>query len=295
MTREELNNDKQKEIIKEENWKKRKKVVLTILKFIVLIIILFTSFYLYVTKISTSSILVKEERLISSKIPNSFNGATIIQFSDIHYGRNIQKKQLEKIVGLINEREPDIVLFTGDLIAKEYEINNQEQEQIIEILSKIKANIGKYAIAGDEDKKYFSTIMNQSQFIILNNQYELLYNNSNDAIVLAGFSENEFTIEEEVQKQNLYSIAIYHQPDITDSILEKNHFDLLLSGHSHNGNIQIPFIGPIFTVEGAKKYNKEHYTIGDSELYISSGLGTNEEGIRLFCRPSINFYRISNS
>jgi predicted MPP superfamily phosphohydrolase len=70
--------------------------------------------------------------------------------------------------------------------------------------------------------------------------------------------------------------------------------DLFLAGHSHNGNIRIPFINKsIYKVEGAKKYDQDYYKIKNSNLYISSGLGTTN-GIRLFCRPSINFFRLSN-
>ena len=68
----------------------------------------------------------------------------------------------------------------------------------------------------------------------------------------------------------------------------------LLMGHSHNGNIRLPFIGAISKVDGAKKYDQEYYKIKNSELFISSGMGTNGPGFRLFCRPSFNFVRVSN-
>ena len=75
-------------------------------------------------------------------------------------------------------------------------------------------------------------------------------------------------------------------------LLLKNNF--LEISHSHNGTIRIPFLKyPLIKEENAIKYNQDYYKLNSSELYISSGLGS-EKGIRLFCRPSINFFRLSN-
>lgn len=305
MTREELNESKQNEIFKEENREKRKKIVFISLKIIILIIFLFSSFYFYVTYISMSSIIVKEERIINNKIPDSFNGIKIIQFSDLQYGSNFTLQKFENVVKLINERNPDIVIFNGDLVSEEYEINSKEQENIIKNLKSIKANLGKYAVIGDEDGENYVTIMNQSDFNILNNDYELIYNNTNDAILLAGLSSSineEINFEKalsyysnESANSNIFSIALFHEPDNSEEILSKHSIDLLLAGHSLNGSIKIPFLGSLYKVDGAKKYIDQSYKINDSLLYISSGLGTQNENIRLFCRPSINFFRIANS
>ena len=89
-----------------------------------------------------------------------------------------------------------------------------------------------------------------------------------------------------------------HEPDSsTDIINNHNNTDLILAGHSHNGSIRIPFANfPLERKEGAKKYNQEQYQINNTKLFISSGLGTNNSiGIRLFCRPSINFFRLSKN
>ena len=89
ITRTEKNEEKQKEIIKEENRELRKKIVLKCLKIIFTFIIIFTLFYLYTTYISSKLISIKEERIISNKIPSNFDGLKIIQISDIHYGSTI--------------------------------------------------------------------------------------------------------------------------------------------------------------------------------------------------------------
>ena len=121
-TRTERNEEKQKEIIKEENRELRKKIVLTSLKVIFIVIIVSISFFLYTTYISSKLITVKEERITDEKIPESFDGLKIIQLSDIHYGSTIFIDDIQKLVELINRRNPDLVALTGDLINKNYKL-----------------------------------------------------------------------------------------------------------------------------------------------------------------------------
>ena len=89
MTREELNKAKQSEIISEERREKRKKVVCITFKIILALVIIFSAFYILNDYIFTKKILVKEERIVNEKIPDSFNGLKVVQFSDLHYGSTV--------------------------------------------------------------------------------------------------------------------------------------------------------------------------------------------------------------
>lgn len=301
MTREELNEEIQDEIIKEQNKEQIKKIIKIAVKILLFIFISGGIFFTYTTYVSTTKIGVREYRVKNNKIPNSFNGLKIIQLSDLHYGSTMTLKDVKKIVKLTNARKPDIVVFTGDLISKDYKLSSKEQENLTQELKKITYTLGKYSILGDEDKDTISTIYNQSNFTLLNNEYDLIYKDDNNPILLVGLNslKNSQDIEkaysyfkEETHNSNIYTITILHEPDAVENISYNT--DLFLAGHSHNGNIQIPFINyPIIKYENAIKYNKEYYKLNNSELYISSGLGTNKVDIRLFCRPSINFFRIS--
>ena len=304
ITRTEKNEEKQKEIIKEENRELRKKIVLTSLKVIFIIIIISMLFYLYTTYISSKIITVKEERIISEKLPSNFDGLKIIQISDIHYGSTIFMDDIKKLVSLVNRRNPDLVVFTGDLINKGYKINSKEQENLIKQLKKKKSTIGKYAIMGEEDTDQFTTIMNQSEFTILNNDYDLIYKDSNTPILLIGLSSsisNNININQGYEyftqpthNSNIYTITLLHEPDNVDEITASYQTDLFLAGHSHNGQVYIPYIGGLFRKEGAEHYINGFYQLENSKLYISSGIGTTGNGFRLFCRPSINFFRLSS-
>lgn len=304
MTREEINEKKQNEIFKEQNIEKIKKIVKTIVKTTLLIITLSFLFFAYTTYISTTKVHVREYRINNKKIPESFNGIKIIHFSDLHYGTTIDYNNFKKTIKKINDRKPDIVVFTGDLIDDDYNISSKEQEKLTNLLNQINATLGKYAVLGDEDKDKYNIILNQSNFNILNNDYDLIYNNANKPILLIGL-ESLTTGNQDIEKaysyfkqeshnSSIYTIGIVHEPDSASYMINKT--DLILSGHTHNGNIRIPILNyPLIKVSGGKKYNKDYYKIGKTELYISSGLGTdNSTGIRLFCRPTISLYRLSN-
>ena len=304
-TREEKNKEQFEEIVNDELRKKKKKKVIFFTKLIVLIIVCLFILYFYVTYVSTKMITVKEERLKNSKLPISFNSTKIIQFSDLHYGTTVKIDEVKNLVKLINKRHPDIVVFTGDLIDDSYDISTSEQEDLIKLLKSINVSIGKYAVSGEDDGDNFSTILNQSDFTVLDNNYDLVYNNDNNPILITGLSsslngnrniDNAFKyFSVENHNANIYSICLIHESDDIDDILSKYSVDLFLGGHSHNGQIRIPFYGAISGVEGSSTYYKEHYELDNSQIYVSSGIGTVGSGIRLFDRPSINFFRLSNS
>ena len=305
MTRQEINQAKQKEIFKERNKEIIKKITKKAIKFIIIIFVISTIFFSYTTYISSVKIHTREYRIINKKIPSNFNGTKIVQFSDLHYGTTMNIDNLKKIVKMINGTKPDLVFFTGDLIDKNYKLKNNEQEKIIKELNKINTTLGKYAILGEEDNESFNTIMNSSNFTILKNEYELIYKETNNPILLVGLNnqakdtasvDNAFKyFTEEIHNPDIFSITLTHEPDTID-LIDSTKTQLILAGHSHNGSVRIPFVNKsIFNKEGAKKYNQDYYKVNNNDLYISSGLGTNNYvGFRLFCRPTISLYRISN-
>ena len=304
MTREELNQEKQKEIFSEQRNEKRKKITIFLFKLMFFIVACFIIFYLYTTFVSTKIIHVYETRIIHDKLPDNFNGLKIVHFSDLHYGTTIFSNELKNVVDEINSRSPDIVVFTGDLIDTDYKLSTSEQELVINSLNKIKASLGKYAISGEEDSEDFFTIMKQSNFEIINNTYDLVYKDDDVPIILIGLDsyvagktnmEEAFSyFSEPNHNSDLFSITLLHEPDIADELLSMYNSDLLLAGHSHNGTIRLPWLGGTYKYSGAKKYVDRFYEINGSSLYVSGGVGTNGPGFRLFCPPSINFFRISN-
>ena len=250
--------------------------------------IIFILLAIFVRFYGVSQIVTKEYSIISKEIPRGFDGMKIVQISDIHYGTTINESNLKKMVNKVNQLKPDIIVFTGDLVAKGINPTDKIKAEITVNLSKLKAPIGKYAIASNEDLESdsFYDLITNSGFTLLNNEAKLIYNNDDEPIELVGISN----INNKIELTDNYKIALIHKPDDFDNIKNDN-YNIVMAGHNHGGIIRLPFLGGLINIEGAKKYHNDYYEIDNTKLYVSSGLGTSNINFRIFNQPSINLYR----
>lgn len=274
------------------------------LKVSISIILIIIGIVLYARFIGTMGFDTKEYTVYNEKLPSSFDGIKIVHFSDIHYNRAITKEKINKIVEEINLINADIVVFTGDLIDKDMTITSADYEYLAETFSKIKAKYGKYAILGNHDYKNKDKVIKvftDSDFKYLENSYDIIYSKNNEKIFIGGVGNVSYKLDDidktmEYFNSNNdvdYKIILVHEPDISDNITDNYSINLILAGHSHNGQIRLPIIGAIYTPPHAKKYYDNYYSINGTDLYISSGIGVSTVNYRLWNRPSINFYRIN--
>mgnify|MGYP004497493231 FL=1 len=257
--------------------------------------------------IETSLFETKEYKISNVNLANDFSGLKIIHISDIHYGRITSTKMIKKIIKEVNLIKPDIIVITGDLIDKDATLTEKDISFLKDSLAKLESKYGKYSIYGNHDITYsrekIEEIYKYSNFKLLVNDYDIIYGKKNEALFIGGLDsllEGEQNIEKTMSYFNdhediLYKILLVHEPDSTDNILEKYpNTNLILAGHSHNGQVRLPLIGAIYTPSGSKKYYDNYYKINETDLYISSGIGVSRINFRLFNKPSINFYRIYN-
>ena len=260
------------------------KITLTIITILVLL-------FVYGRFINTMGFKV-HEYTINSNIPESFNGLKIVHISDINYMHSTSKEDLKRIVKRINLINPDIIVFTGDLLNVHLTYTKKDIDDVTNILKEMNAKIGKFAVYGEEDIEFddYEKILNNSNFILLDNDYQVLYNKSNEPIIIAGMSNDEKDIN--LPNINTYSILLTHKPDNINEI-DYSNYDLILAGHSLGGYINIPGIKNLLLPNGAKKYYKDYYRLDNTRLYISNGLGTKYVRFRILNKPSFNFYRIN--
>ncbi len=270
-------------------------LALITLLFIVLLIVLGKYYY-------TENFKVREYGITNHNLPNSFDGIKIIQFSDVHYNTSVDENFLKRVVNEINELKPEIVIFNGDLFDQNIKYTDEDFKKLTNILNKIDYVIGKYAVFGENDYKYekeYNEIMNNSGFKILKNNFDLIYYQGSIPIFIGGLDSllkeksdiNQTLSYFEENDSNLFKLIVMHEPDNIKNLKNKN-IDLCLAGHSHNGQIKIPFIGAIHNYKGSKLYYDDYYQINNTDLYISNGLGTTLYKFRLFNMPSFNLFRL---
>lgn len=274
-----------------------------IISIILFIILLISLLFLYAKYVGIKGLIVKEYRIESNILTSNFSGIKIVHFSDLIYKSTVDKNDVKELISRINELKPDIVVFTGDLVNKNKKYKNEDIEFLEEQLLNIEATIGKYAIYGDADYSFedYKTIMEKAKFNILNNSYDEIFYKNNDSMFIVGLPssskeevkfEEAFSFYKEDEKRK-YIIVLAHDGK-TIKLLDDTTYevDLILGGHSLNGSVVVPYYGGVFLDDLADKYYQEHYSKGITDIYISSGIGTNKYPYRIFNKPSFNLYRL---
>lgn len=265
----------------------------------IILVIVSISIYLYARYTEHNKIVMNEHRVVSENLPLSFSGLKIVHFSDLYFGNTTDIKEVDRLVEKINLVKPDLIIFTGNLYGNKIKKENELQASLL----KLDSRLGKYAIKGNNDYyEDYENFMESINFVVLNNEYELIYNEDLTPIFLCGLSSS---LKEEVNLDNcnsyfteneieLYKIYAVHEGDPTKKIIEESNPNLILSGNSLGGLIRIPFYGSLITPNGSKKYNNSYYKINNTEIFISNGIGTDDKPYRFLNKPSFNLYRLKS-
>lgn len=231
----------------------------------------------------------------------------IAQISDIHIKEDYKASDFHKVVEKLNELSPDIVIFTGDLYDN-YAIYH-EDEQIIQELSQIDAKYAKIAIWGNRDYgggavRQYDTIMEQSGFTLLKNGNWYITLESGKQLLFTGLDDTLLGNPDMPYATRLYAsdyeILLTHEPD-TAKQYNAEDYELILSGHSHGGQINIPFlpfINELATSSTSLSTNFPGgmYQLSDIDprtLYVNTGIGTTHISARFGVVPEISLFHIT--
>ena len=271
-----------------------------LLNIFILFIILLIGLYLYARYVEHDKLIMKEYKIESKKIPSNFSGTKIVHISDIYFGNTTDIKNIDNLVKNINKMKPDLILFTGNF----YGNNIKKEKELIKSLSKLESKLGKYAVKGKNDYyENYDSFIKDIDFITLENNYELIYRDSFTPIYLCGLNSS---LKEEVslstcieyfkenEENDYYKIYMIHESDNIKKIVDNSNPNLLLTGNTLGGYIKLPFYGPLFKPQGSKKYMDEYYKIGDTEVFVSTGIGTDKYSYRFLNKPSFNLYRLKS-
>lgn len=230
----------------------------------------------------------------------------LVQFSDVHIKEDFTYENLKKVVDKINKQNPDIVLFTGDLYDNYAKYN--DDQNIIAELQKIEAKYDKIAIWGNRDYgggavRQYKNIMDQAGFTVLKNQNWYVTIEDNKNILFTGLDDsmlgNVYMPDDTKIYDSEFDILLSHEPDIIDEHIEYS-YDLTLSGHSHGGQVNIPFLPfindmAISATSLSTKYDGGMYDLNKKEntkLYVNTGIGTTHISARFGVVPEIVVFNL---
>ncbi|MBV7503916.1 metallophosphoesterase [Bacillus sp. sid0103] len=258
--------------------------------------------YLYANRIEPSLLDIQEIQIKHRLIPDSFDEIKMIQFSDTHLGFQYTLQQFNKLVEKINSLQPDIILFTGDLMDEPNQYT--EINKLIPILKKLHAPLGKYCIFGNHDhggygSDIYRNIMETTNFTVLLNQAVPVITKDGSIIYLLGIDDAmlgnpNLPLTLKNVPKNTFTILLSHAPDLAGTASQYP-IQWQLSGHSHGGQIKIPFLGALVTPPFGQLYPEGLYSVGDVSplsLYVNRGIGTTRLPFRFLSKPELTIFTL---
>jgi len=233
---------------------------------------------------------VKEVGLESGKLSNA--NLRVVQISDLHTDpAGINEK---KLIGIVNSLDPDIIVFTGDTINKPKALPVFKST-----LKSLKAKIGKFAVTGNYDYWFLRglDLFGGTGFLVLDGETVRIIKDG-DIFFISGLNYEHGKYWPGLLRKvpgGYYSIFLYHTPDLVEDLKGAN-VDLYLAGHTHGGQVALPFYGAIITLSKyGKRYEAGEYKVGGTVLYVNRGLGTDGKmgiGVRFLARPEVTVFDI---
>jgi len=239
-----------------------------------------------------------------AQLPQGFEGMRMVHLSDLHghqYGED-HRELLERVA----QQKPELIALTGDII------DQASQRGILPALARgLSAIAPTYYVTGNHewavrDIRQTKNLLTDNGVTVLSNQYVVLERNG-DQVVLAGVDDANGYADQKTPQELYEEIAQAH-PGLCTVLLahRNNYFDryaacgynLVLSGHAHGGLVRLPFTDGVFGSGGDlfPTWTAGVYTLGDSTLYATRGVGNNTTpipGIRMFNRPEISVLELA--
>ncbi len=241
---------------------------------------------------------INDHTFIFPNLPSVFEGTSILFISDIHK-RRVSKRILNKIR---DNYSIDFVFIGGDLVEKGVEL-----EQVKKNINLLTALAPTYFVWGNHDLKYdvaqLTSVLITEGVQILDNQAVILKSEQSQRLWLIGVGDictkkDQLDLAlRDTYRDGGFRILLAHVPTITKKIKPKHRIALVLSGHTHGGQISLPWIGPITGAVGQlfPKQVVGYYDHNYTKLFISSGYGTSHFPLRLFTTPEVVVFNLQRT
>jgi predicted MPP superfamily phosphohydrolase len=246
----------------------------------------------YGTRIEPGWLDIEPVAVALPRLDPAFHGYRVAQLSDLHLGDWLTRERLDEVVALTNTLQPDLIALTGDFVTRR---PADAAQDLIAALRGLRARDGVVAVLGNHDQwptpAIIRQVLRESGIADLSNTVETL-RRGGAALHLAGVDDAWHGLArlDRVLARlpgDGAALLLAHEPDFADTSAATGRFDLQLSGHSHGGQVVIPFVGPPTLPEMGEKYPSGRYQVGGMVQYTNRGVGMVRPHVRLNCRPEI--------
>ena len=242
---------------------------------------------------NTERILAKRNDVMLKELPPLFDGFTILHLSDMHVDMN--EAAMQRLVELVGDMRYDLCVLTGDYRGKNFGPFEATLDGVARVRARLKEPL--YGVLGDHDTIQMVPGLEAMGIRMLLNECEVIVR-GDQQIYLAGIDDAHYLRVDNIEKAasqipyGEFSILLSHTPEIYRQAAHAD-FNLLLSGHTHGGQICLPGSIPIMLdavlprrmAAGAWQY---HNMAG----YTSVGAGSSVVPVRLNCPPEITLHRL---
>jgi len=239
--------------------------------------------------------------------PERLDGFMIVVLSDFHYDPHFSVHPLHASTGMVNDLRPDLIVLTGDFVTAPMASANDEKaasaaEPCARLLRQMHSKYGLWAVMGNHDdatdpERVTKALQAEGIQCLANQSAPIEQDGArfwlagvND--VFSGTADLNETLH--AVPSGEATVLLAHEPDYAD-VVARHPVDLQLSGHSHGGQVRLPWLGPLYLPDLAKKYVLGLYRVGDLTLYTNAGLGTVGLPVRWNCPPEITLLTLRRS
>jgi predicted MPP superfamily phosphohydrolase len=236
----------------------------------------------------------------------------VLHVSDLHVERITTRER--RLLELVEELRPDLIVFTGDLLNLSFLDDARAQQDCHEVLSRLHAPLGVYAISGSpsvDRPSVVSKILDGLDIRHLDNRVEPLTLSPGDEPLMAlvgvtctndakrdGKTLGQVAAGVPNNPSTPFTLLLYHSPDLMPEAARAG-IDLFLAGHTHGGQVRLPLVGALVTSSKYwKRYEMGLYVEGSTQLYVSRGIGMEGLGApraRFLCPPEIELFELRGS
>jgi uncharacterized protein len=229
---------------------------------------------------------ITDQRIWLNGLPEAFRGFRILQLSDIHHSRFFPLDRVARMVELSNRLQPDLVALTGDFVT----YSRASIEPIAEMLGALEARAGVVAVLGNHDFRVGAATIERALrrrgIEVLRNRHILLRKDG-EVLPVVGVDDYRYGADPARAltgiRQGSPTVLLAHNPRLLGTLACYG-VSLVLSGHTHGGQVNLPLLGTIYGRSPERlRFKMGWDRMGETQIYVSRGIGTIVLPWRLRC------------